>query len=44
MKPVENTQKGTVELTVSNVLEHNHWFKFIINGMEELRAYKKSLY
>ena len=36
MKPVENTQEGAVlmEQMISDVLEHNHQFKYVVIGME----------
>ena len=35
MKPVENTQEGAtlIEQMVSDVLEHNHQFKFVVIAM-----------
>lgn len=41
MKPVENTQEGTafIEQMISDVLEHNHQFKFVVIGMEATDFY-----
>ena len=41
MKPVENTQEGAalIEQMISDVLEHNHTFKFVVIGMEATGFY-----
>ena len=41
MKPVENTQEGAalIEQIISDVLEHNHQFKFVIIAMESTVVY-----
>lgn len=41
MKPVKNTQEGTafIEQMISDVLEHNHQFKFVVIGMEATGFY-----
>ncbi len=41
MKPVENTQEGAafIEQMISDVLEHNHQFKFVVIGMEATGFY-----
>ena len=41
MKPIENTQEGAafIEQMISDVLEHNHQFKFVVIGMEATGFY-----
>lgn len=41
MKPIENTQEGTtlIEQMISDVLKHNHQFKFVVIGMEAIGFY-----
>ena len=41
MKPVENTQEGAalMEQMISDVLEHNHQFKYVVIGMEATGFY-----
>ena len=41
MKPVENTQEGAalIEQMISDVLEHNHQFRFVVIGMEATGFY-----
>ena len=41
MKPVENTQEGAalIEQMISDVLEHNHQFKFVVIAMESTGFY-----
>ncbi len=41
MKPVENTQEGAalMEQMISDVLEHNHLFKYVVIGMEATDFY-----
>ena len=41
MKSVENTQEGAVliEQMISDVLEHNHQFKYVVIGMESTGFY-----
>ncbi len=41
MKPVENTQEGAalIEQIISDVLEHNHQFKFVVIAMESTVFY-----
>ena len=41
MKPVENTQEGAVliERMISDVLAHNHSFKYVVIGMESTGFY-----
>ena len=41
IKPVENTQEGAVliERMISDVLAHNHSFKYVVIGMESTGFY-----
>ena len=41
MKPVENTREGAalMEQMISDVLEHNHLFKYVVIGMEATGFY-----